>query len=275
MSKPILAYPTLEHAGRLGNQLWQIASTVGMALDRNMQPRFPENWSYRPFFSCPDDWFGPIQPKDATSWPLATRLDRRCRPYLQDLSLWRHHQDVVRAAFQPSEIAKEAVMWQWAEGIYGLPGPVCALHIRRGDYATNPLGTVTSLPLSYYENALDVIHPASVVVFSDDIPWCRENFLRGDLYFEGVPRTVEQDPTYRTAPVLDWIDLFLQMSCANAGSIVISNSTFSWWAAWLAESCERIVYPSRWFGRDMAKFINFRAMIPDDKRWTELRVFDA
>lgn len=264
-----LAYPELERAGRLGNQLWQIASTLGLARSRRMRPLFPSEWSYRDFFCCPDEWFGTVPPSATRSTVLATRLDPRCRPYLQDLSLWAAVQEEVRRAFDPSPLAFEVIDYEWNDqGFADLPRPICAMHVRRGDYATNPKGTLTSLPVDYYIDAQLELEPASVAIFSDDIDWCLENLYDGDLYYRGVSRPKEQESNYMTVPVLDWVDLFLMARCDMH---IISNSTYSWWGAWLADS-QAVAYPSRWFGEDMASFIDFRAMIPDG--WNEMEVED-
>lgn len=263
MPLPIIGYPTLGHAGRLGNQLWEIAGTVGIARTRRGRPLFPPEWPYRPFFSCPDEWFGTIPPSVAPSWVYATRLDQRCRAYLQDLSLWKAIQPEIRRCFQPSPLAQEVVDQEWTQHLDHLPRPIVAIHVRRGDYVTNPEGTITALPPHYYEVALEGME-GSRVVFSDDIPWCQEN-VPADLYYEGIPRPKEQADDYMTAPILDWVDLFLQAKCDHH---VISNSTYSWWGAWLSTNTEAR-YPSRWFGHELASYINFRSMIPDS--WLEIQ----
>ncbi len=102
------------------------------------------------------------------------------------------------------------------------------LHVRRGNYVTldfHPL-----CPIDYYERSLDIFsHNKSVLVFSNDIPWCRENFKSDyDFFF------VENEK--------DYIEMYMMSLCRNA---IIANSSFSWWGAWLGD-CETIA-PKQWF----------------------------
>lgn len=121
-----------------------------------------------------------------------------------------------------------------------------ALHVRRGDYVT--LKSANSmhgaLSVSYYKIAIDDIQAKLVnpvfYVFSDDPTWCRDNLplpLNSTLY---VSHNVGGD---------SWQDLILMSHCQHT---VIANSSFSWWAAWLADQRygleNRLVYaPARWF----------------------------
>lgn len=267
MAKRPLVYPGLGLNGRLGNQLWQIASTVGMARTRGYKPLFPVEWPYRPYFSVPDQWFGPIQPRDTQASTLATRIDPRARAYLQDFSLWANAATEIWSAFEPSKLALEVVTDQW-EQLAHLPLPLTSVHIRRGDYATNPNGTINSLPPGWYLDALAEAGNAfgSTVAFSDDPQWCEETFGdRFDFYYRGIPRPKEQDADYLTAPVLDWIDLFLMAECQHH---VISNSSYSWWGAWLSGD-QHPVYPGSWYGEQLA-YIDWRTMIPSG--WVEVPV---
>lgn len=263
-----LAYPELGDAGRFGNQLWEVASTVGIARAKGMRPMFPQEWPYRPYLKCPDSWFGTIAPKTAHPTSYARKLDHRCRGYLQDLSLWEKSTTEVRRCFQPTNAAQAVIDEEWNAHFADLPTPICAVHIRRGDYATNPVGTLTALPIDYYVKAVADIEPGSVVVFSDDIKWCRTAFPWAEVYYEGIPRPKEQEDDYGTAPVLDWIDLFLQARCQEH---VISNSTYSWWGAWLSDNPSPR-YPSRWYGDELSSYIDFRSMIPPE--WKEIEVED-
>lgn len=260
-----LAYGNLEHAGRLGNQLWQIAGTLGVARAKNMRPLFPAEWSYRPFFSVPDSWFGLASPRMPSPMVYVNHIDPRVKPYLQDLSLWAGHEEEVLRAFQPSPEAQEIVDEEWDRIDTGSPGRTCAVHVRRGDYVTNPSGSLTSLPQRYYHMAMaELINEVdNFIVFSDDIEWCKRN-IDAHTYYEGIPRPKEQDEEYMTAPVLDWVDLFLMAKCHNH---VISNSTYSWWGAWLSGN-QSPLYPSEWFGHEMAEYIDFKLMIPEG--WREI-----
>lgn len=254
-----LAYGNLEHAGRLGNQLWQISSTLGVARSKNMRPLFPSEWSYRPFFSCPDSWFGLASPRMPSPMVYVNHIDPRAKPYLQDLSLWKDCEDEVLRALQPSAMAQEIVDEEWDRLDVGKAGGTCAVHIRRGDYVTNPAGSLCSLKLDYYHMAMSALlgEVDNFIVFSDDIEWCKKN-IDANTFYEGIPRPKEQDKRYMTAPILDWLDLFLMAKCRNH---IISNSTYSWWGAWLSGN-ESPLYPSQWFGDEMADYIDFRLMIP-------------
>lgn len=54
------------------------------------------------------------------------------------------------------------------------------------------------------------------LIFSDDIPWCKEHFKGEHFYF------IENEK--------DYVELFLQSKCTHN---IISSSTFSWWGAYL------------------------------------------
>lgn len=109
---------------------------------------------------------------------------------------------------------------------------IVSIHVRRGDYLKLP----HSLPFcgkSYYKRAIQYIGTEKMfLVCSDDMIWCRKFFKGENFLF------VEN-----TTPL---IDLYIQSLCTHN---IISNSTFSWWGAWLNENPKKIVIaPQRWFG---------------------------
>lgn len=266
MARNVVTFPLLGQSGRLGNQLWQIASTIGIARATNREPRFPD-WSYRPWFSMPDAWFGSCR-GGLEAVDLATHLDSRCRDYLQDYSLWRAVAGEVITVFAPSPLAV-AVLDGYSE-FNALPRPRLSVHVRRGDNVPGQdAGTPDKhnyhplRPMSYYDAAYKIAAGdgfASIAVFSDDPDWCRLN-MAGDYFHEGVARPKEHEPGYKTAPVLDWIDLFLMARCDRH---IIGNSTYAWWGAWLAGD-ERTVYPAPWFGPKL-RYIDASLMFPDTWR---------
>lgn len=119
-------------------------------------------------------------------------------------------------------------------------GQSVSLHVRRGDYVTNPASAAFhgTCSAEWYRDAmemmLDQVGPATFFVFSDDQPWARDNLPRlGPLRFvdAGAERPEE--------------DLHLMASCDHH---IIANSSFSWWGAWLNPRSEsRVIAPRRWF----------------------------
>lgn len=139
-------------------------------------------------------------------------------------------------------------------------GPSAALHFRRGDYARNPnfAQGIGIVGLDYYRAALRLLRErspdATVYVFSDDI--------------EAVAREFPIDgPHEFVRCVQPWHahDKIRLMSLCE--HIAIANSTFSWWAAWLNPSPQKLVIaPEPWFsGSDHDQ----RDIVPS--AWTRLR----
>lgn len=116
-----------------------------------------------------------------------------------------------------------------------------ALHVRRGDYVTNPGAHATHgiCNLEYYHKAIETITrkvPNShFFVFSDDTAWTKEHL---DL---DSART-----TYVSGNGLqDEEELLLMSECVHT---IIANSSFSWWAAWLNKNPDKIIIaPKKWF----------------------------
>lgn len=264
----MISYPHLSTTGRLGNQLWEIASTFGIAASHGTEPRFPK-WDYQPFFSCPEEWFVDDLTGMTDAITLVPHLDPRAAPYLQDYWLFEHVQDQVRKFFKPSELAQQTLVGRWLEQFEEIRGGKLSVHVRRGDNVTHPQGYHPLRSMEYYRQALQ-LHPGnSACVFSDDIEWCKENFtkLTGRkvyAFYEGKARAREycDRVAYETEPFTDWIDLFLMSFCNKH---ILSNSTYAWWGAFLSDDPEPI-YPSNWFGREVSPWTDSRRMFPPSWR---------
>ena len=117
---------------------------------------------------------------------------------------------------------------------------VC-LHIRRGDFVRIPKFKVCTE--NYYQKGLNIIRQEQkdvvAYVFSNtpkDIQWIRENY-----HFDGEVRYVDMGNS-------EIDDLYLMMQCRH---FVISNSTYSWWAAYLSDHLNKIVVaPKPWVNSD-------------------------
>ena len=125
-----------------------------------------------------------------------------------------------------------------------------AIHLRRGDYITDKPMAIRNLSPSYYQTCvlsqLEKRPDSEVYVFSNDIPWCQDNL---DL---PCPVHFVDHTDIATAHE----DLWLMTA---ADSMVIANSTFSWWGAYLGERKDRTVYaPKSWYHTNTLddRFIN-------------------
>ena len=128
-----------------------------------------------------------------------------------------------------------------------------SIHVRRGDYLTSPLHNVCNI--RYYVNSIAYIRNRLMsphfFVFSDDIEWCHKNLPIPDCTFVNI----------RESKKNSIIDFQLMSLCKHN---IISNSTFSWWAAWLNENPGRIVVaPKRWFNDERMNACAFSDTIPD------------
>lgn len=170
---------------------------------------------------------------------------------------WRYFEDiedVLRREIQPKDLSTRAR--QWEKEIESAPYSV-SMHIRRGDYISDPLVTRSYgiLSLQYYQDCLERlkqrIENFTVFVFSDDVNWVKSHIALSEKVqlVEGT-NAVE--------------DLFL-ISCCNAH--IVSNSTFSWWGAWLDARKDKIVFvPHPWFRRPVQN----TELIPPD--WIKVPV---
>jgi hypothetical protein len=125
-----------------------------------------------------------------------------------------------------------------------------SIHIRRGDYLTNPLHNTAKE--SYYEKALELIESRIqnpvFFVFSDDMDWVKLNFSTKH-------KTIFID--FNDA-LTNFEDLKLMSSCQHN---IIANSSFSWWGAWLNANPDKIVIaPKLWFNDSS---INSNDIIPN------------
>lgn len=239
--------------GRLGNNMFQIANSIGYA------KRYGYTWAS-------DAWGGVSEPYSSIhqTYPnlpkehfgSGVRFHEHNNEFCQ---LHRMHKDDCHFDYHPHpdlgpnvsftgfyqsykyfENAEEEV-----KKVFELPHwkeyeDYVSIHVRRGDYVQYS-GSFPPITVDYVERALGkLIHlnPIKLIVFSDDIAWCKQNMS----HWTGIVEFSE----CRT----DRQDLEIMASCRHH---IIANSTFSWWAAYLGHNPERIVIaPSckrgSWFG---------------------------
>ena len=128
------------------------------------------------------------------------------------------------------------------------------MHFRRTDYinfGNEDLGGKNlCLPMSYYDNCLNKIHNINeykILCISDDIESIKEYYKDKRNY-----------SFLQNKAIIDF--QFIK----DADIAIIANSSFSWWAAYLNEKKNKIVYvPKYWFGFKINKEMPER-IIPKD-----------
>jgi len=102
----------------------------------------------------------------------------------------------------------------------------CVINVRGGEY--KGFAELVIQP-SYYKNAMEIIksHNPNVnfIVVTDDVP-----FAQAQL---GLP-------TYHHSIAFDWYMINV------AKWLIISNSSFAWFPAWLNDDCNMIIAPKYW-----------------------------
>jgi hypothetical protein len=116
------------------------------------------------------------------------------------------------------------------------------LHVRRGDYSKKINSPMGLLSPRYFLSALEVLQnrpnnpEGEVWVFSDSIPQVQGEFGNAGRQFRFIEPPIESSAAE---------NLLLM---ASGTSLVISNSTFSYWSALLGK-VPAVVAPKKWFRR--------------------------
>lgn len=256
----MITYFDIGHFGRLGNQMFQFASTVGIARKVGFDVAFPienmetasvENFmdgvTREIYFDIPKIFEVPkemLKPKNEIHFdkvaqepsfqfcenlfhiPDSTNL----KGYFQTEKYFEHCKDEILKIFTFNPKIK-------VKALEKIPKVICdtvAIHVRVGDYA----GLQQFHPIcdpEYYQSAMSYFVDKSYyfLIFSDNIEYCKEMFGES----ENILYICNNEPE---------IDMCLMSICEHN---VIANSSFSWWAAWLNKNPnKKVIAPKKWFG---------------------------
>lgn len=253
----MVTFKKIGHYGRLGNQLFQIASTVGIALENNSEYVFPL-WEYSKYFANPVPQVN-INELNETNYHLAKEMffsyyyivtngkNVDLEGYFQTEKYFEKHKDKIKEHFTLKDrFLKEIKHLDTIKDKL-----TCSVHIRRGDYLGLPHVYNELTIENYYENAMAQFPDETLfLVFSDDIEWCKENIKKENVIFvEGQS---------------DIYDLILMSKCSHN---IIANSSFSWWGAWLNNNPDKkVIAPGTWFSEQAN--MPTQDLIPE--AWTKL-----
>jgi hypothetical protein len=273
----VIGFQQIGYMGRLGNQMFQFASTLGIANRLGLEARFPiENcfklqgsgpfdpklgrnmlvkcdlldcFDIDPVYFIPERhlvldkvYHEPVFEYDAGTQKMEDGTN--LYGYLQTEKYFLDARDLILHQFAfKAHIRQSAEFYMENIRSTNKVSQIVSIHVRRGDYVMFPDHHPTCSK-EYYDKAINTIKnmlgkdsDIKFLVFSDDIEWCSGQFV-GDEY-----RVVDMNNPFS--------EMCLMTMCDHN---IIANSSFSWWGAWLGDSSDRIVIsPSKWFGHLIQK----------------------
>ena len=257
----MITFNYLGKLGQLGNQMFQYASTKGIAthlgydfMIPNHDEVFDDGIGNKLRIELDDPFTidckrGMIPTRDVREpgFEFSQKFFDRCPDnvnlfgFFQTEKYFKHIEDEIRNDFTFKKQIRDECQ-EIVEGVFNDP---IALHIRRGDFLINS-GNHHNLTLEYYEKALSKFDPhRDVIIFTDDPDWAKAQ----ELFSPDRFIISEGNSSYH--------DLYLMTQCS---SFIIANSSFSWWGAWLGNG-EEVIAPSIWFGPNNAH-LNTKDLYP-------------
>lgn len=249
----MITHKSIGHSGKLGNQMFQYSALKSIALKNNYEFFLPSNNLQTKFDGCfdltNDKWI-------EFKLDLLDGFNITCPLLNISLQHVYHEQDfkfipevfsisdntAIEGYFQSYKYFKEfeqEILKDFTFNSFILNKCIkkiseynnsVSIHVRRGDYVKHP-GYWTVTP-EYIQETLNYFtdQEYTFLIFSDDIDWCKQVFPEGVVFIEGNSQ---------------FEDLCLMSLCDHN---IISNSTFSWWGAYLNKNKnKKIIAPSNWF----------------------------
>lgn len=217
----------------MGNQMFMLACVLGYAKKHNQPYFIPRQtiaahiWpTYFPQFPKgePKSHFFRYKEPEHSYNEIPHHANIIIEGYFQSEKYFNHCRQDILDAFQ--------VPYKRLDGFV-------SIHVRRGDYLKYP----DKHPVITYDYIAQAVKYFidkgynSFLVCSDDIKWCRLNLKPLEVYGAVFTFSTETEPIN---------DLAMMSCCENN---IISNSSFSWWAAWLNQNEKKeVIAPERWFG---------------------------
>lgn len=262
ISEPKFVRPRL--IGRLGNQLFILATAIAYAIDTNREILLDslanvEEYNLQSAFTLVpfkrDCSVEKPSNKEITELSFNyCKLDRShitdivtLHGYFQSPKYFDHHRSLLLKYFTPSQSIQQKVdrlIQRFRSNFFGRTRLV-SIHVRRGDYLHLD-NIYTNLTMRYYDSAMKIfLLPNSAdenknlvfVVFSDDANWCKTQFI-------SFPNVIVVDFEFGAVETL-----FAMSQCDDH---IIANSSLSWWGAYLNQNFlgATVVAPAVWFAKD-------------------------
>lgn len=244
-------YITCKLVGRTGNMMFEIAHSYVKSLEYNRQLVIPSressplsyrNTLFRKIDFSIDQTPSPEEVKHVYApFTFAELKPEENSPtvfvgYYQSEKYFGKYTEAVKNLFSPPiEFVNKALI----DYPFLKHSTVAAINVRRGDYLEQSRRHPV-VSIEYVEEAIKHLPNYDyLLVTSDDMTWCREN-IKG-------PKVIYNDPTR----YWDHEGIWLLSLCDH---FIISNSTHSWWGAWLSRSENKtVIAPETWFGPEIGE----------------------
>ena len=243
--------------GGLGNMMFQIAATKSISLSKKTDYSFPNLNNHINYLSLEKTYNPNVDycseylelpflkgvnttqsflPINTINYPFHFEdiklpiSDIRIDGFFQSEKYFKNHEKEILELFLPDEKIKNYIETKYSDL---LSEKTTSIHVRRGDYIKNSTHHFVQ-DINYFNHAMSIVDSNTdrYLIFSDDIEWCKENF-KGDKFI-----FIENEK--------DYIEIYIMSMCSNN---ITSNSSFSWWGAWLNQNKNKIVIgPKNWFG---------------------------
>ncbi len=245
---------TCDMRGGLGNQLFEIATTLAYAWDYGAIPIFPDlNRSTYRLNDHRDKLFfrlnasAPPRPFSAhyseISWHSSETIpfqpDQKLYGYFQSWERFDHYRDRLLELFAPPQSVLDYLNQKYSV-LISHPKTV-SVHVRTANLFKHEEKIHYFVGMEYYKKAMSLFPPDTLfVVFGDRINWCKKHFIELGwpcVFIEGNDE-IE--------------DMFLMSMMKHN---IIPNSTFSWWASYLNQNPGKItIVPESWQHPDLLAF---------------------
>lgn len=236
-------------AGRLGNQMFEIANVYAQALKHNRRFRLTSQNGVDDPLAYKDTVFRKLSFSENAHQPQMHRIRgtyhyTEYKPhetlptafigYFQSEKFFKDFSENIKWLYEPSEQFVDNAKKKYPELNYS---NTVAIHVRRGDF-TIQTDRFPLVSKEYVFEALKKIPEAKTCfILSDDISWCKQNLKKENFVYVDNPVAGES--------------LWLMSLCNH---FVISNSTFSWWGAYLSKyKNKKVIHPSVWLGPGFPK----------------------
>ena len=246
-------YISTNHRGGLGNVLFKLAATIGVALDNKVEYLF-SNEFIRPIDRITTKGFDDYRIYYDNILRNVTFVDKLPNSYIsyeetnfhytpinyepgtnlvlcggfQSEKYFEKHSDLIIDLFKPTDDITTLIKTSYPD-IHDF----ISIHVRRGDYLQFP-DHHPQQTKEYYQTAVDYFGiDKTYLIFSDDLDGCKD-------IFDFLPNK------YFITSGIDWVDMYIMSMCGNN---IICNSSFSWWAAYInTNKNKQVITTKNWFG---------------------------